>query len=375
MANIFVSKGLSTLVPGGAIVNVVACALLAIDYEPPHAGSFIPAILRLATTLRHHGLEPVIVVPKVSYDQPWVKPFATANIEILRTFRYGEIARIFVERSPLVAHALFSGYVVPLTLAALATRSRVIWHIFSALPTRVSWLKRASRVAKFCLLSRRANAILAVSSGLRDDLIALGAPRERVHIVGNAIDTVHFRESSSDERQCARRDLGIEDDRKVILFFGRDAYIKGADFLSAALRAIYEPVTLICIATPPEVLALMPAHVRVISTGIVTDTRPLYWAADLLVMPSRMEGASAPLALLEGRATGLPALLSSIPGFESYAQTDPGVRTIDPIDADAFEAALRQPCHSRMIDAGIRAQIALDAWCSSVIARYDLPAA
>ena len=54
-------------------------------------------------------------------------------------------------------------------------------------------------------------------------------------------------------------------------------------------------------------------HVRFL--GAVKDIRSLYWASDLLVMPSLYEGLAN--AALEGCAAGLPAILSHAANVDS----------------------------------------------------------
>ena len=57
-------------------------------------------------------------------------------------------------------------------------------------------------------------------------------------------------------------------------------------------------------------------HVRFL--GAVKDIRSLYWASDLLVMPSLYEGLAN--AALEGARLGLPALLSHAANVDGIVQ-------------------------------------------------------
>ena len=51
----------------------------------------------------------------------------------------------------------------------------------------------------------------------------------------------------------------------------------------------------------------------ILPESFVKDVRPWLWATDIFVMPSREEGFS--IALLEGLASGLPAIVSDIAPF------------------------------------------------------------
>ncbi|MBV9277362.1 MAG: glycosyltransferase family 4 protein, partial [Candidatus Eremiobacteraeota bacterium] len=179
-----------------------------------------------------------------------------------------------------------------------------------------------------------------------------------------------FRLPTPEERQTARRFLGLENGRRALLFFGRDNHIKGADLFASALEQLPQGAAVICVASPREVVSMIAQHAKVISTGIVADPRPFYWAADALAMPSRHEGT--PLTLLEARATGLPAIVSTIPAFEDVASKDEGVIVSDHLDPRAFARSLMEPLERRPISADARENISLDAWCQKVFAHYAM---
>ena len=65
--------------------------------------------------------------------------------------------------------------------------------------------------------------------------------------------------------------------------------------------------------------ARLAPHVRFL--GAIKDVRSLYWASDLLVLPSLYEGLAN--AALEGCASGLPALLSHAANLDTIVK--PGV--------------------------------------------------
>ena len=75
----------------------------------------------------------------------------------------------------------------------------------------------------------------------------------------------------------------------------------------------------------------------VLTPGPAEDARPLYAAADVLLSPSRGEGA-LPLTVLEALAGGLRVVVSDIPGH-----VIPGAEltnlVVAPLDPDALAAA------------------------------------
>ena len=125
-------------------------------------------------------------------------------------------------------------------------------------------------------------------------------------------------------RSLARRGAWPAD--AVVLFAGRERD-RG---VSALVRKL---------AGSPQ----LAPHVRFL--GAVKDIRSLYWASDLLVMPSLYEGLAN--AALEGCASGLPAILShaaNVDGIVADGATGWEVPTLShaPL-VRALQAALALP--------------------------------
>ena len=78
---------------------------------------------------------------------------------------------------------------------------------------------------------------------------------------------------------------------------------------------------------------------RVHLAGFREDIGALYGAADLLVHPSRREGA--PNAILEAMAAGLPVVATAIPSARELLGEDAGC-LVPPEDAPALATALAE---------------------------------
>jgi glycosyltransferase involved in cell wall biosynthesis len=77
---------------------------------------------------------------------------------------------------------------------------------------------------------------------------------------------------------------------------------------------------------------------RVVFAGYVADTRRVYVAADVLLMPSRFEGL--PMTLLEAMAMGLPVVASKLDGIaEVIADGEEGF-LVESGDAASFAARI-----------------------------------
>ncbi len=134
-----------------------------------------------------------------------------------------------------VVHVHFAGWSLPATAAAYARGGRVIWHLHSSMESGAGPLRLAARAGKYALFGAGVHRFVAVSDTLRRATIAMGVAPARTTVLRNAVDTHRFRPPSPAERANAREALGIAPGERVVLFFGRDVAIKGADLLWNAL--------------------------------------------------------------------------------------------------------------------------------------------
>jgi glycosyltransferase involved in cell wall biosynthesis len=163
------------------------------------------------------------------------------------------------------------------------------------------------------LAARWTDAVLAVSEeeatlGRRHGILG------PIEVVWSGIDRCHYRPPSVAERAAARADLGLHGPTAVCV--GRVSTQKGQDRLpsiwSRVLRDAPDAELVIVgegAATLAPTFATLP---RVHLVEAVPDCRPLLWAADLALMPSRWEGLS--LASLEAMSCGLPVVSFAVPG-------------------------------------------------------------
>ena len=77
----------------------------------------------------------------------------------------------------------------------------------------------------------QADKIIAVSQPLKEKIIALGIPAEKVVLIPNGVDTQVFR--SLDKKEC-RAKLSLPLDKRLVVFVGNLEKIKGIDVLVEA---------------------------------------------------------------------------------------------------------------------------------------------
>jgi len=170
-------------------------------------------------------------------------------------------------------------------------------------------------------------------------------PSERVHLIPNGVDTHHFRPPTPAERQAARNGFGLVDGDVAGFFVGRLHERKGADRmveLASALQQVgRDRARLNLVGEGP---LLPPIQAEIGAQGLQdtirvfgwSDPRVAYWAADLVLMPSRVEGF--PLVAAEAMACACPVLMTRVGAFEMLI--DEGVTGFScPPDTKAFVEA------------------------------------
>lgn len=149
-------------------------------------------LVNLVPELRRLGFEPFVAVARgIAKDDP----FPTNELKIVELGASGHaslthrLARLFSERRPVVALVSGSDTVAALIARRLASSPpRVVFRQHNHF--RASLRKRfvGAKLAVYAVLLPRADAVVAVSEGVADDLNrTLGLPRERIEVIYNPI--------------------------------------------------------------------------------------------------------------------------------------------------------------------------------------------
>jgi len=215
------------------------------------------------------------------------------------------------------------------------------------------------------LVIRRGDAFIVLNAETRTDLLGLGAPPEKCHVVPNGIEVEHFAGNTAPTiREGARR----------LLCVARLVEQKGQDILLRALpavRAAAGPIVLTLLGDGPERARLqsLAASLGIAEAvrfgGVVPDVAPYLAEATVFVLPSRYEGM--PLALLEAMAAGVPVVASAVPGNRDVVQDGTDGILVPPGDPDALARGLVKILTNREM----AARLAVAARVS-VAARYSV---
>jgi len=189
---------------------------------------------------------------------------------------------------------------------------------------------------------RHAAAVVAVSRALKDKLVTLGVPPERIEVLRNGVDLDFFKPA---ERESVRRQLGLR--RKTLLSVGNLLAFKGHGVVIEALSRL-PGWDLVILGDGPdrgafETLARrwgLGERVRFAGSVSQERLREYYAAADALVLASSREGW--PNVLLEAMACGTPVIATDIGGVsEIVAAAEAGI-VIKERSAAAVAQGVRQ---------------------------------
>lgn len=188
---------------------------------------------------------------------------------------------------------------------------------------------------------RRFDGVVAVSSPLERQLLALGVPAPALHLIPNATQS-----PQTLPRAEARAALGIVGTESTIGFIGRLVSIKGTDVLLRALATVSELLwNAVIVGGGPERERLESLAVslglgaRVRFTGEREHAARYLAAFDLFVLPSRSEGT--PIVLLETLATAVPVIASEVGGVPDLISSPEEGTLVPPDDPAALGTAIR----------------------------------
>lgn len=339
-------------------------------FANPSGGGFVAALARLA---RDPRLETALLVPRASEHFAWTRRLADAGVALRYASTPIDAVTVIAKNAPTVVHAHFVEWMLPATLGAKAAGARVAWHLHSGVAPQLGRRELARRV-KYAAARRLVERFFCVSSDLVEYLERYGVSRDRIEELPNGIDLERYRPPTLRDRAASRQRFGIAPKDRVAVFFGRDAFVKGADRLALALAHMPSQPVIIAIAASRETLYAL-GESRVVDAGTLLDVRDALYAADAIVLPSRSEGV--PYSLLEARACGLPAVASPLPGIVRALDDDGGTTFVDADDAQAFADAIDDATRAGVLplDEIVARSISLDAWAESLATWYLAEAA
>jgi len=230
---------------------------------------------------------------------------------------------------------------------------------------RRRWLVEAARGVR---------GILAISGGVRADLVELGLDERKIRVEHDGFEPSRF--AGLPARDEARRELGLPREVPLAVYTGGLLDWKGVDDLVDAARTLPGVYFAIAGGMDADVARLRAragglANVRI--DGFQPPARvPLYLAAaDLAVVPNRSHRAisarhTSPLKIFEAMAAGVPLVATDLPSLREILTDGRDAVLAAPDDAAALargierlagDAALR-----RRLGEALRVRAAEHTW-------------
>jgi glycosyltransferase involved in cell wall biosynthesis len=238
--------------------------------------------------------------------------------------RMRELAAFLREFKPDVVMPFLSYFITAIAVKAAGIQSIVVFN--QGTPTSgflddpdFSWRQPLRRKA-FALMTRffyrRADAVVATSQGVADDLaLNYGVPREKIRVLHNPVDLQAIAEQSSEPLPKE-----FDGDRPVVAAAGRLANVKNYPLLIAAIAELASttPVYTWILGEGPE-LARLEALARergvasyVKFAGFQSNPWRFIARADVFALTSAYEGFGN--VLIEAMACGTPVVATKSPG-------------------------------------------------------------
>jgi glycosyltransferase involved in cell wall biosynthesis len=227
--------------------------------------------------------------------------------------------------------------------------------------TRRRWLLEASA---------KTTGTLAISGGVREDLIELGLDPNSILVEHDGFEPRRFENQPS--RPAAREALGIDGAAKLVVYTGGLLAWKGVDILVQAARLLPE-VQFVIAGGMDQDVALLKGQAGGLANLRFDGFQPpervgLYLAAgDIGVVPNRSTPAisaryTSPLKVFEAKACGLPLVVSDLFSMRDvlseeeaqFCAPDDPRALADGIDTLLGDSAKREAMARRMTEEAVK---------------------
>jgi glycosyltransferase involved in cell wall biosynthesis len=177
----------------------------------------------------------------------------------------------------------------------------------------------------------KARAVIAVSQDLKNKILEMGVPSNKVHLLYNGIDKSLFYPL---EKGAARKLCAIDLNRRVIVFIGNLKASKGCNLLLEAFALLTKKISAVDLyyigagdqsGTLQKKAGEYGLETSVHLLGSLPHKSLPAWmnASDVLALPSMNEGV--PNVILEAQACGIPVVATSVGGIPEIVSAEDGI--------------------------------------------------
>jgi glycosyltransferase involved in cell wall biosynthesis len=219
----------------------------------------------------------------------------------------------------------------------------------------------------------RAEGVVAISRGVREDLEELGIAAERILVEHDAFEPAPFEAVGS--RASARERLGLTPGQPIVVYAGGLLPWKGADLVVEAASALPEVQFVIAGGMEADIARLRECAAAASNVQILGFRPPasvplLLAAADVGVVPNRSQPPisaryTSPLKVFEAMAAGLPLVASDLPSLREVLSEEQAlfVAPDDPAAlAEGLRALLDDPERRELMSRSLRSRAGEHTW-------------
>ena len=194
---------------------------------------------------------------------------------------------------------------------------------------------------------RRAKVVVAVSEKIKEELIEIGVPPERIRVIFNGVDLEEFSPGDS-----YRSQWGLPEEA-TLAFFAGDIRTprKNLDTVLYALVQVPELHLVVAGRTEsspyPQLAANLEIEQRVHFLGYRRDVSEIMKAVDIFVFPSRYEPFG--MVVSEAMASGLPVITAATTGAAEIVTPECGIVLPDSEDTNALAGTLKMLASDRQL--------------------------